>query len=163
MKIGLISDTHDNIENILKAVTAFKDENVNVVLHAGDYVFPKSVESFEGVKLFGVLGNNDTDVSGLSESFNKIQGELKGEIFEPIYDGIKFAVYHGTSSSRRDLLAKSGNYDVFIHGHTHRKVVNYIGKTLVINPGTANGWLFGLKATAAIFDTTTKKIEFINL
>jgi putative phosphoesterase len=163
MKIGLISDTHDNIENILKAVTAFKDENVDVVLHAGDYVFPKSVESFAGVKLIGVLGNNDTDVSGLSESFDKIQGELKGEIFEPIYDGIKFAVYHGTSSSRRDLLAKSGNYDVFIHGHTHRKVVNYIGKTLVINPGTANGWLFGLNATAAVFDTTTKKIDFINL
>src|SRR5574341_31442 len=163
MKIGLISDTHDNTENILKAVTAFKDENVDVVLHAGDYVFLKSVESFAGVKLIDVLGNNDTDVSGLSESFDKIQGELKGEIFEPIYDGIKFAVYHGTSSSRRDLLAKSGNYDVFIHGHTHRKVVNYIGKTLVINPSTANGWLFGLKATATVFDTTTKKIEFINL
>lgn len=73
MKIGLISDTHDNIENILKAVTAFKDENVDVVLHAGDYVFPKSVESFAGVKLIGVLGNNDTDASGLSESFDKIQ------------------------------------------------------------------------------------------
>jgi putative phosphoesterase len=163
MKIGLISDTHDNIENILKAVTVFKDENVDFVLHAGDYVSPSAVESFAGIKLIGILGNNDTDVSGLSAAFDKIQGELKGEMFESIYDGIKLAVYHGTSSKKRDFLVKTGNYDVFVHGHTHRKVVNYIGKTLVINPGTANGWFFGLKATAAVFDTNTRKIEFINL
>src|SRR6266498_4503769 len=163
MKIGLISDTHDNIECILKAVIVFKDENVDFVLHAGDYVSPNAVESFAGIKLIGILGNNDTDVSGLLAAFDKIQGELRGEIFEPIYDGIKFAVYHGTSSTKRDLLAKSGNYDVFIHGHTHKKVISNVGKTLVINPGTANGWFFGLKATAAVFDTNTRKIEFINL
>jgi predicted phosphodiesterase len=32
-----------------------------------------------------------------------------------------------------------------------------------INPGTANGWFLGYKATAAIFDTTDRHIEFINL
>jgi predicted phosphodiesterase len=35
--------------------------------------------------------------------------------------------------------------------------------TIVINPGTANGWFFGYKATAAIFDTITKECEFIDL
>jgi predicted phosphodiesterase len=39
----------------------------------------------------------------------------------------------------------------------------YVGKTLVLNPGTANGWFFGYKATIAIFNTQTKCCEFINL
>lgn len=121
MKIGLISDTHDNIENILKAVTEFNERNVDVVLHAGDFVSPIAVESFAGVKLIGILGNNDRDVPGLTSAFNKIQGELKGEIFETIYDGMKFAVYHGTDFAKKELLVKSGKYDVFVYGHTHRK------------------------------------------
>jgi len=82
MKIGIISDTHDNIENILKAVKEFNSRHVDIVLHAGDFVSPIAVESFAGIKLVGILGNNDTDIPGLTSAFNKIHGELKGEIFE---------------------------------------------------------------------------------
>jgi hypothetical protein len=38
-----------------------------------------------------------------------------------------------------------------------------VGKTRVINPGTANGWFLGYKATATIFDTITKEYEFVGL
>ena len=84
MKIGLISDTHDNIENILKAVSEFNSRRVDIVLHAGDFVSPIAVESFAGIKLVGILGNNDTDIPGLTSAFNKINGELKGEILSSI-------------------------------------------------------------------------------
>ena len=40
MIIGLLSDTHDHIPNIRKAINRFKEENVELVLHAGDYVSP---------------------------------------------------------------------------------------------------------------------------
>lgn len=163
MKIGLISDTHDNIQNILKAVREFNDNHVDVVIHAGDFVSPIAVESLAGVKLVGVLGNNDTDIPGLTSTFNTIHGELKGEIFESVYDGMKFAVYHGTNLAIKDQLIKSGKYDVFIYGHTHRKDNRYIGTTRVINPGTAKGWFFGLFATIAVFDTSSRNLEFINL
>ena len=163
MKIGLISDTHDNIQNILKAVREFNGNHVDVVIHAGDFVSPIAVESLAGVKLVGVLGNNDTDIPGLTSTFNRIHGELKGEIFESVYDGMKFAVYHGTNLAKKDQLIKSGKYDVFIYGHTHRKDNRYIGTTRVINPGTAKGWFFGLFATIAVFDTSSRNLEFINL
>ena len=39
----------------------------------------------------------------------------------------------------------------------------YIGTTRVINPGTARGWFFGLFATIAVFDTSSRNLEFINL
>jgi putative phosphoesterase len=71
MKIGLISDTHDNIENIRKAIREFNEKNVDLVLHAGDFSSPIAVESFAGVKLVGVLGNNDKDIPGLTLAFKK--------------------------------------------------------------------------------------------
>jgi putative phosphoesterase len=47
MKIGIISDTHDDIENVQKAIEIFKAEGVNYVIHAGEYVFPGVVKEFE--------------------------------------------------------------------------------------------------------------------
>jgi putative phosphoesterase len=163
MKIGLISDTHDNIQNIRRAVRKFNDKRVDLVIHAGDIVSPNAVESLADVKLVGVLGNNDKDVAGLTSAFNKINGKLEGEIYETVYDGMKFAIYHGTSIAKREQLIKSGKYDIFIYGHTHRKDNRFVGNTRVINPGTAKGWFFGLFATIAVFDTSSRNIDFINL
>jgi putative phosphoesterase len=163
MKIGLISDTHDNIQNIRRAVRKLNDKRVDLVIHAGDIVSPNAVESLADVKLVGVLGNNDKDVAGLTSAFNKINGKLEGEIYETVYDGMKFAIYHGTSIAKREQLIKSGKYDIFIYGHTHRKDNRFVGNTRVINPGTAKGWFFGLFATIAVFDTSSRNIDFINL
>lgn len=97
MKIGLIPDTNNNIENILKAIREFDEKNVDLVLHAGDFSSPIAVESFAGVKLVGVLGNNDKDIPGLTLAFKKINGDLIGETHETTYDGLSFALYHGTN------------------------------------------------------------------
>jgi hypothetical protein len=67
-------DTHDNIENIQMAVKEFNNRHVEIVLHAGDFVSPIAVESFAGIKLVGILENNDTDIPGLTSAFNKIHG-----------------------------------------------------------------------------------------
>jgi putative phosphoesterase len=163
MKIGLISDTHDNVENIRKAIKEFNDRNVDLVLHAGDFASPIAVESFADVKLVGVLGNNDMDIPGLTLAFKKINGDLIGETLETTYDGLRFAVYHGTNYVKRESLIKSEKFDVVIYGHTNRKIIKNYGRTLVVNPGTAKGWIFGLYATAAILDTYNRNVKFINL
>jgi putative phosphoesterase len=36
--IGIISDTHDNLPAIKRAVDLFNEKNVDLVLHAGDFV-----------------------------------------------------------------------------------------------------------------------------
>lgn len=163
MKIGLISDTHDNIQNIQNAISLFSNRHVNFVIHAGDIVSPKAVEAFAGVKLIGVLGNNDLDVGGLNNAFDKIGGQLKGEFCELEQDDLTFAIYHGTNSRKNESIIQSGKYDVVVYGHTHRIQNKKIGKTLVVNPGTAKGWFFGYRATAAVFDTKTKESEFLYL
>lgn len=113
--------------------------------------------------MVGILGNNDKDISGLSNAFNYISGELKGEFCEMEQDGTRFAVYHGTKSQCKNSLIQSGNYDVVICGHTHKLENLNVGITTVLNPGTANGWFFGYNATFAIYNTETRQSEFINL
>ena len=163
LKIGLISDTHDNIRNIEKAVTIFKKKHASFVIHAGDFVNPESVKPFKGMKLIGVLGNNDIDITGLTNAFNNINGELRGELCEMELDGLRLVVYHGTKPHQKSSLVGSGKYDVVIYGHTHRLEKRNYGKIIVLNPGTANGWFFGYRATIAIFDTKTRYSEFVSL
>jgi putative phosphoesterase len=163
VKIGLISDTHDNFKNIESAVKIFNDKKIGYVIHAGDITTPEAVEAFAGLKLIGVLGNNDMDKKGLDNAFEKIGGELRGELCEIEEDGLLIAVYHGTDFKKRQALIQSSKYNVVVYGHTHKIDNKVVGKTIIINPGTANGWFFGYNATAAIFDTVSKECDFIYL
>lgn len=82
MKLGIISDTHDDVNNVREAIEIFNREGVQYVIHAGDYVFPGIVMEFKrlNAKLIGVLGNNDGEKGHLLKSFLEIGGELKGEL-----------------------------------------------------------------------------------
>jgi predicted phosphodiesterase len=59
-------------------------------------------------------------------------------------------------------------YDIFIHGHTHKRRDEKIGKTLVLNPGTAHkkvksaSGLFE-EGGIIIYDTQTKEHKFVSL
>ena len=161
MKIGIVADSHDNIENIKKARDIFKERKVDFVIHAGDYVNPNALRSFDGIKLIGIFGNNDGEKIGLQKAFNDIRGQLKGDFYGFEEDNLKFAVYHGTVPELKDALIDCGKYDVVIYGHTHIIENKTVGNTLVINPGTCHG--FDGKATIVIFDTKTKKAEFVEL
>ena len=161
MKIGIISDSHDHIENIRKSVGVFKENKVAFVIHVGDFINPKMIKEFEGMKLIGIFGNNDGEKLGLINAFNSINGDLKGDFCELKEGGVKFAIYHGTIPQLRNALIEWGKYDVVIYGHDHILKNKKIGKTIVINPGTAHG--FGEKATIALFDIKTKKVEFVEL
>ena len=161
MAIGIISDTHDNVENIKRAVGIFKKEGLAYVLHLGDYVSPFSVLAFSGIKLFGVLGNNDGDIYHLQKAFTSIGGTLCGEFYEFEEDGLKIAAYHGTNPQLKDALLSSQKYDVVLCGHTHKKALLNQGKTLFFNPGTASA--LGEESSIGILDTKKKRARFIRL
>jgi hypothetical protein len=161
MKIGIMSDSHDHINNIKKCVEIFKSRGVDYVIHLGDYVNPNSVRACQGIKLIGIFGNNDGDKFRLIGAFRDIDGDIKGDFHEFEEDGLKFACYHGTEPQLKDALIRCGEYDVVMYGHTHECRNEMVGKTLVLNPGTAHG--FDDKATIMIFDTKTRQTEFITI
>ncbi|MEW5900743.1 MAG: metallophosphoesterase family protein, partial [Acidobacteriota bacterium] len=58
--------------------------------------------------------------------------------------------------------ASAGKYDVIIFGHTHKPDIRREGKTLLLNPGEAGGWLTG-KSTVALLDPKEQEAEIIGL
>ena len=68
MKIGIMSDSHDNMPAIVKAVGFFNDVGVSLVIHAGDLITPfvaKPLSELD-MDLVAVFGNNDGERLGLA-------------------------------------------------------------------------------------------------
>ncbi|MBF0139350.1 MAG: YfcE family phosphodiesterase [Magnetococcales bacterium] len=150
MKWGLISDTHDHLVNIRKAMDLFARQGIERVLHMGDYGSPKSVLAMEGMTVWGVLGNNDGEIGGLNRAFAHIGGTLWGQVGEFAFLSGKGVAYHGTIPAVGNALIASGAYDLVVLGHTHTPRDEWLGQTRVLNPGTAHG--FGRYATVMVYD-----------
>ena len=63
MRVGVISDTHDNARNVARMVEVLRAARVERVIHTGDITRPATLRLFGalGVPLFGVYGNNDRE------------------------------------------------------------------------------------------------------
>ena len=73
MLIGLMSDTHDCVPQIDKAMDEFNARNIQALIHAGDFNAPFSVARImerSSVPFYGVFGNIDGEKSGLIERSN---------------------------------------------------------------------------------------------
>ncbi len=166
-----MSDTHDNLPLIDKAVKKLLDENVDLVLHAGDYVSPFVISHFKPFKgkFIGVFGNNDGDHELLRSRFAEFNLELRGIFAEVKADDARIALLHGGEpgivlgpSELLKSLLSSECYDVIVHGHVHDAKVEQKGKTLIINPGEVCGYLTG-KSSIALLDTRTMRAKIILL
>lgn len=158
-KIGIISDTHDNLPNIQKATNIFNKYQVFLVIHCGDFVAPFALTAFKNLQcpLIGVFGNCDGEKDYLLTQAEK----LKFSIFEPPHitkiNDKRFLITHKPMPLPDDI-------DILIYGHTHKPEVQYQenNSKLIINPGEASGWLFN-DATIGILDLTTNKVDIISL
>jgi putative phosphoesterase len=165
MLIGVISDTHDNLPMIEKAVKRLNTEKVELVLHAGDYVAPFVIPKFKALncKLIGVFGNNDGDHELLRKRFSETSNcEIRGRFAEIDIDGFKIALLHGDETELLNALINHGNFDAVVHGHSHAEVSRKNGKTLVVNPGETCGYLTG-KPTIALLDTIKREAKIIEI
>lgn len=165
MLIGLISDTHDNLPLVDKAVRKLNEENVELVLHAGDYVAPFVIPRFKELKsrLIGVFGNNDGDHELLKKRFSEYENlELHDNFAEVEVEDMKIALLHGSDRDLLKALVNSENFDFVVHGHTHNVEIYRKGKTLVVNPGEVCGYLTG-KATIALLDAEKHEAKIVEL
>jgi uncharacterized protein len=153
--IGILSDSHDNLEAIAKAVDFFNQHKVSLVLHAGDIISPFTVKEFKmlACPLILAYGNNDGEKKGLEIAFKQMNADIK-ELNEVEHGGKKIALYHGTVTVLLSSLISSGEYDVVVRGHSHTAEIKREGRTLVINPGECCGYLTG-KQTVALLDPAT--------
>jgi len=156
-----MSDSHDDIKAIKKAVETFNKFDVDLVIHAGDLISPFTAKEFQELKpeLVAVYGNNDGEREGLQIAYGDIC--LLEDFKEISVEGLKFSIIHGTNPLIVDALARSGKYDVVVRGHTH-KVEIAGGETIIINPGEVCGYVSG-KKTVVLFDTDDLSHEIVEL
>ena len=159
--IGIISDTHDNVFAIKKAVEVFKKKNVELVLHLGDIIAPVTVLYFKDLRVKFVLGNCDGDVENIKKRINEIDGEFLGTFSELELKNKKIALLHGKDAKKLNELILSNEYDYILHGHTHTKRDEKIGNTRIINSGAF--YPIVEEKTIAILDIANDKVEFIKI
>lgn len=164
MKVGLISDTHDNLSMVERALVVFEREGVEAVVHAGDWVAPFTARKFQEFsgRLFGSYGNNDGEIIGLSRAFREMDMAVKGEFTEFELDGERAAVIHGTYPPVLRAIVRSGEFPTIITGHTHIPLIEKQEEVLLVNPGEACGYLYG-RCTVGILDTREGAVEIYDL
>jgi len=163
MKIAIISDTHDNVPNLEKALDWMRQSKVEQIIHCGDLCAPGILTKVLSPKFSGkihmVFGNvEDRDLLNTKvKSFKNVNhyGD-KGEVE---LGGKKIAFIHFPEEAKK--LAESGKYDLVFYGHSHKPWEEMVGKTRLINPGTLAGLFY--KATFAVYDTNINKLELIIL
>lgn len=156
MKIAVVSDSHDNLEVVKRFAEIVKEKNADLVIHCGDFVSPFCLKLFFDslpCDFVGVFGNNDGEIAGLL----KVSGGVieKPPVFKEI-DGLKFAIMHEPVFV--ESLAKSGDFDFILYGHTHEVDVRTVNSCQVVNPGELCGYLTG-KSTFAILDTRELSVQ----
>ena len=157
MMIGVMSDSHDNLPRIRAALKRLAAEEVEVLLHAGDFVAPFAVREILTFprRVIGVFGNNDGERAGI----RALWPEVNDPPFAICLDGKNILMTHDRARVKQEDLK---GVDILIYGHNHKPSITTEDGVLCVNPGECGGWLSG-KATVAIIDTATMQARIIEV
>jgi len=165
--LGVISDTHDDLNSIRAALEVFSKEKVESIIHLGDLISPfalRELAKWQG-RIDLLWGNNEGEALvaklGIELGLKVHTSPVELSLFDR-----EILAFHGFGSLSLTekvarVLADCGEYDVVLFGHTHSPVVEKRG-SLLVNPGEASGKLTGRK-TAALVDLENLEAEIVEL
>ncbi|HOX03110.1 MAG TPA: metallophosphoesterase [Candidatus Paceibacterota bacterium] len=162
MKIGIVSDIHDHLAKLRAALERL--QGAAALLCCGDICSPFALREmgrgFPG-PIHVVWGNNDGDLYRLTEVSQQMPHiRVHGELAQLELEGVRVGMVHYDDVGR--LMAGGGQFDLVCFGHNHRFELGRAGRTLIINPGEACGWLTG-QSTCALLDTATGQSQRLDL
>ncbi len=157
-KIAMISDSHDNLPVLRAALAAVRAAGADMLLHLGDlcapFVVTELAQGFSG-PIHIVMGNNDADGRLLQVMAGRNPNvTLYGVYTELQVEGRMLALIHYPEPAQR--IAASGQLDLVAYGHNHKKHVEQVGDTWLVNPGELLG-LVGAP-TWALYDTVAHTV-----
>jgi len=162
VKIGIVSDTHDNLNNLEAAVEVLRAEDVSSILHCGDLCGSDVIRALDGFDVWIAQGNMDRHV-GLSQTAAEKFGHIPFAWFQkPTLNGYPLAMIHGDNEEVLGNIINSGQYKYVFHGHTHRRRDQQVGRTRVINPGALGGTRKQSRSFC-ILDLATGEARFVEL
>ncbi len=152
MKIGIITDTHEQVPVIQWAVNLFNNEKIDLFIHLGDIISPIMSGHFrplEAEKVY-IYGNNDGEKNWLEKKFTTI--------YEPPYiferNSLVFYCTHVPEAKWETVIEKY-DPDFVLFGHTHQMYFEKRDKIVFFNPGESCGLLFG-QFQLGLIDTDQK-------
>ncbi|MHA1256203.1 MAG: YfcE family phosphodiesterase, partial [Promethearchaeota archaeon] len=156
-KVLIIGDTHISSFTDLpnKILQSIKESDW--IIHVGDYTSKNIVKGFNTLKgnyFKGVYGNSDPLV---------IRKLLPPKIVIEI-SGIRIGIIHPESGGSETFLKKrilkefrDQNVNVIAYGHTHDAKIQWVDKTLLVNPGRGYVDEFSYNSSASIAIITLGK------
>lgn len=165
MILGILSDTHNHVVAARRALAALAEAGAEGLVHCGDIgedvLDLLSAECLaRGVRAWAVAGNCDC-MADLAYRGCPAGVELARAVeFEA--GGKACGVVHGDDWRTLDRMAEGGRLDYLFTGHTHRPALERVGRTTVLNPGSAARPRNGI-ATVAVLDTDSGDARWISL
>ncbi len=163
MRIAVLSDIHDRLDYLEKALKQVAKEKAEHLLFLGDFCAPFTLaalaEGFSG-PVDCIFGNNDGDEFLLCTIAAK-HGHvtLHGHLAELHLGGRDIALHHYPDVAKR--LAQAGVYHAVFSGHDHKQYTHEIGNTLWANPGEIMG-RYG-KPSWGLYDTEPNTLTHVSL
>lgn len=156
MKVGILSDSHDDVEAVKKAIGIMQAQGCAFLIHAGDVCSPFTARHIKesGMSHLAVFGNNDGDRVVLS----KLIDIAPAPRHLPL-EGRSVVVFHEPFIN--DFIDPS-RVDLLVYGHTHLAESTSRERMRIVNPGALSGILVGRK-TFAFYDTASGEVESIEL
>ncbi|HOX29793.1 MAG TPA: YfcE family phosphodiesterase [Candidatus Paceibacterota bacterium] len=158
MKIGIISDSHDNLATLKKFTDYCIRENIKTVIHCGDVAEQGTLKTLAenlDAEILLCLGNADHD-HRLAQTADKTNGiRIFRSLGTAEIGGLKIGFVH----YRETALKFLGNerFDFIFYGHTHKPWMENVNGCVLANPGNLAGLLY--KATFATLETATRKLN----
>lgn len=159
MRIGVVSDTHNNIRNVHRIVELFNDAGVAHVIHTGDITQAKTIDVFAKLQapMQGVFGNNDEERDSLEAAIARHGFNFVEPPFTLTLHGRRIFVVHDPYDLAGSLTP---GFDLVLHGHTHRHRLEQTTSGLIFNPGECAGHMPGLNSIG-IIDLATLRTDLI--
>jgi len=160
MRIGVVSDTHDNLTNVRRIVELFNAAGVERVVHTGDITQARTLEVLARLDapLVGVFGNNDQERDALERAAAALDVHLVDPPLSLRWAGRSITVVHDPEHLHPERVREA---DVALHGHTHRRVVEARDGTLHFNPGECAGWMPGCNVVG-VLDLVTLGVDLLH-
>ncbi len=160
MRIGVVSDTHNNLKNCHRIVEIFNSIDLDRIVHTGDITQAKTMEVFSrlATPMVGVYGNNDLEREDLVAAAAQFQFEFVDPPLTLSWAGRRVVIVHDPLELDQ---VSSDDYDLILHGHTHRKTLERTLNQLTFNPGECAGMMPGMNAVGLV-DLRDLSAEIIN-
>lgn len=163
MKIGVLSDTHDNLSNLILALEGLREQGIETVIHCGDLTNFELLSYFRDFRLIYLLGNMDYASGTIVKWVQKMNPDnFAGPVFTGSLGGVPVAATHSHLEGELMTLVQSRRYRWVFHGHTHQRRDETVHGVRVVNPGALGGLRRG-RRTYCIADFAEQDVEFITV